>query len=44
MQEVTQIFSSKTQMRALTALDWLRQEELQEEPPKNGYFQIYFRI
>ena len=24
----------------LTALDWLRQEELQEVPPKNGYFQI----
>ena len=25
---------------ALTAIDWLRQEELQEVPPKNGYFQI----
>ena len=25
---------------SLTALDWLRQEELQEVPPKNGYFQI----
>ena len=24
----------------LTALDWLRQDELQEVPPKNGYFQI----
>ena len=24
----------------LTAIDWLRQEELQEVPPKNGYFQI----
>ena len=24
----------------LTALGWLRQEELQEVPPKNGYFQI----
>ena len=24
----------------LTALDWLRQEELQEVPTKNGYFQI----
>ena len=23
----------------LTAIDWIRQEELQEEPLKNGYFQ-----
>ena len=26
----------------LTALDWLRPGELQEVPPKNGYFQINF--
>ena len=28
----------------LTALDWLRPGELQEVPPKNGYFQINFII
>ena len=38
------IFNSKhflklVVLKYLTALDWLRQEELQEVPLKNGYFQ-----
>ena len=36
---IIKIFKQRT-VDHLTAIDWLRQEELQEVPPKNGYFQI----
>ena len=34
------IFLSFILFYILTVIDWLKQEELQEVPPKNSYFQI----